>query len=59
MVALISLMAAIFIMVYARLKVLPLSMHAASLAAYDDEAQGTQTGDKVTLLEAIQKLNNA
>lgn len=59
-VALISLMAAIFIMVYARSKVFIPLIQARSqilrLAAYDDEAQGRQNSDKVTLLEAIQKL---
>ncbi len=47
-------------MVYARSKVFIPLIQARSqilrLAAYDDEAQGTQNPDKVTLLEAIQKL---
>ena len=59
-VTLISLMAAIFTMVYARSKVFIPLIQARSqilrLAAYDDEAQGRQNSDKVTLLEAIQKL---
>ena len=59
-VTLISLMAAIFTMVYARSKVFIPLIQARSqilrLAAYDDEAQGKQNSDKVTLLEAIQKL---
>ena len=58
--SIISLLAAIFTMVYARSKVFIPLIQARSqilrLAAYDDEAQGTQNPDKVTLLEAIQKL---
>ena len=58
--SIISLLAAIFTMVYARSKVFIPLIHARSqilrLAAYDDEAQGRQNSDKVTLLEAIQKL---
>lgn len=58
--SIISLLAAIFTMVYARSKVFIPLIQARSqilrLAAYDDEAHGTQNPDKVTLLEAIQKL---
>ena len=59
-VSIISLLAAIFTMVYARSKVFIPLIQARSqilrLAAYEDEAQGTQNPDKVTLFEAIQKL---
>lgn len=58
-VALISLMAAIFTMVYARsnvfIPIIQARKQILRLAAYD-EAQGRQNSDKVTLLEAIQKL---
>ena len=58
--SIISLLAAIFTMVYARSKVFIPLIQARSqilrLAAYDDEAQGTQNPDKVTLLEGHSKI---